>query len=272
MRTLPWLSVGLLLLGAGGLKQAKAQSAGTWDKRGGEAEARQDYDAAYEDYKKAHDKKPKDLRYEEHFERLRFLAAVQHVDRGRLLRQNGDWNGAMQQFLRAREIDPSNQTAEQEIMITQRDQPAPSLTGPAAAAAVQEMSQQAKVQQEIASIAGPISLKPVSNDPITLHMVEDVKNIYQAIGKLAGLNVIFDPDYTSKRIPIDLTNVTLAEALRIVGTVSGTFYKPVTPNTIFVAQNNPPPPPAPNAPIWTTWRCRRFTCRTARSRTMATKS
>jgi general secretion pathway protein D len=238
MRTLPWVSFGLLLLGAGGLKQAKAQSAGTWDKRGADAEVRQDYDTAYEDYKKALDKKPRDLRYRAHFDRMRFLAAVQHVDRGRVLRQNGDWNGAMQQFLRAREIDPSNQTAEQEIMITQRDQPAPTLSGPAAAAAVQELSQQNKVQQELATIAGPITLKPVSNDPITLHMVEDVKNIYQAIGKLAGLNVIFDPDYTSKRIPIDLTNVTLAEALRIVGTISGTFYKPVTPNTIFVAQNS----------------------------------
>jgi general secretion pathway protein D len=238
MRTLPWISFGVLMLGAGGLKQAQAQSAGTWDKRGAAAEVRQDYDAAYEDYKKALDKKPKDLRYRAHFDRMRFLAAVQHVDRGRVLRQNGDWNGAMQQFLRAREIDPSNQTAEQEIMITQRDQPAPTLSGPEAAAAMQELSEQNKVQQEIASIAGPIELKPVSNDPITLHMVEDVKNIYQAIGKLAGLNVIFDPDYTSKRIPIDLTNVTLAEALRIVGTVSGTFYKPVTQNTIFVAQNS----------------------------------
>ncbi len=68
-------------------------------------------------------------------------------------------------------------------------------------------------------------------------MVEDVKVIYQAIGKAAGLNVLFDPDYTSKRIPIDLTNVTLSDALRIVGTLSGTFYKPVTSNTIFVAQN-----------------------------------
>jgi general secretion pathway protein D len=238
MRRLPLVSLGVLLLGAGGLQSAHGQTAGTWDKRGAEAEVRQDYDAAYEDYKKAHDKKPKDLRYASHFDRLRFLAAVQHVDRGRVLRQNGDWNGAMQQFVRAREIDPSNQTAEQEIMITQRDQPAPTLSGPAAAAAMQELSQQNKVNQEIASIAGPIALKPVSNDPITLHMVEDVKNIYQAIGKLAGLNVIFDPDYTSKRIPIDLTNVTLAEALRIVGTVSGTFYKPVTTNTIFVAQNS----------------------------------
>jgi general secretion pathway protein D len=68
-------------------------------------------------------------------------------------------------------------------------------------------------------------------------MVEDVKVIYQAIGKAAGFNVLFDPDYTSKRIPVDLNNVSWSDALRIVGTLAGTFYKPVTPNTIFVAAN-----------------------------------
>ena len=36
---------------------------------------------------------------------------------------------------------------------------------------------------------------------------------------------------------MDLTNVSLADALRIVGTLSGTFFKPITTNTIFVAQN-----------------------------------
>ena len=82
-------------------------------------------------------------------------------------------------------------------------------------------------------------------------MVEDSKNIYQAIGKLAGLNVLFDPDYVSKRIPIDLTNVSLGDALRIVGDIAGTFYKPVTADTIFVAQNNPP-----STTTWTIWRCR----------------
>lgn len=91
--------------------------------------------------------------------------------------------------------------------------------------------------KELNSVAGPIQLKPVSNDAITLHMVEDVKVIYQAIGKMAGLNVIFDPDYVSKRIPVDLNNVTLSDALRIVGTMSDTFYKPVTSNTLFVAAN-----------------------------------
>ena len=168
---------------------------------------------------------------------IRFLAATQHIDRGRVLRQSGDYTGAITNFMRAAEIDPSNQAAQQEIERTQREQPPAGLTGAAAAAAVEQMSQQKIALDSINSIAGPIELKPVSNDPITLHMVEDVKNIYQAIGKLAGLNVLFDPDYTSKRIPVDLTNVSLSEALRIVGTIAGTFYKPVTPNSIFVAQN-----------------------------------
>ena len=68
-------------------------------------------------------------------------------------------------------------------------------------------------------------------------MTEDAKVVYQAIGKAAGVNVLFDPDYNSKRIQVDLNNVSLLDALRIVGTMSGTFWRPVTANTIFVAQN-----------------------------------
>ena len=100
------------------------------------------------------------------------------------------------------------------------------------------MAGQNEVLQRFGSVAGPVELKPISNDPITCHAVEDAKIIYQAIGKSAGLNVLFDPDFQSKRIPVDLTNVSLLDALRIVGTLAGAFYKPVTPDTIFVAQNN----------------------------------
>ncbi len=228
----------IVLAGSCFTLSAHAQSAGVWNKRGQAAEVREDYDTAYEAYKHAVEKAPNDLRFRTHFDRMRFLAATQHVDRGRVLRQNGDFTGAIQNFLRAREIDPSNQAAEQEIQITQRNQPAPTLTGPAAAAALLQKSHSSKVQDEIGSIAGPIVLKPVSDTPITYHAVEDVKNIYISIGKLAGLNVLFDPDYVSKRIPVDLTNVTLSDALRIVGTVAGTFYKPISSNTIFVAQSS----------------------------------
>lgn len=221
----------LLLCGSAGLLTG-AQSASSWSKRGADAEVREDYDAAFEAYRQAHILKPNDLRYKTHFERARFSAAAAHVDRGRVLRQSGDTNGALAEFTRALAIDGSNQAAQQEITVTERilnatpanrlDLPAP--VGPS---------------PELSSLAEPLRLKPVSTDPITLKMVEDTKVIYQAIGKQAGLNVIFDPDYTSRRIQIDLTNVSLDAALRILGTQAGTFYKPVTDNTIFVAQNNP---------------------------------
>jgi general secretion pathway protein D len=68
-------------------------------------------------------------------------------------------------------------------------------------------------------------------------MTEDAKNIYQAVGKAAGINVLFDPEYNSKRFTVDLNNVSVYEALRIIGTLSGTFWRPITPNAIFVAQN-----------------------------------
>ena len=212
---------------------AEAQSAGTWNRRGQTAELRQDYDAAYEDYLHAHQKKPGDMRFQERLDRMRFQAAAQHVDRGRVLRQSGDIAGALNQFTRALQIDPGNEAAAQEVQITQRQDRTPN-----ASAAPPGATENSAELKEIADIAAPLELKPVSDDPITLHMVEDSKNIYQAIGKLAGLNVLFDPDYVSRRIPMDLTNVSLADALRIVGTVSGTFYKPVTADTIFVAQNN----------------------------------
>ena len=229
-----WIASLLFLLAGfyGPIPDAHAQSASTWDKRGQDAEARQDYDTAYEDYRQAVAKSPKDLRYKTRYERMVYLAAVSHLDRGRLLKQSGDFNAAAAEFSRALMIDPSNQAAQQELQILQQQMAAAS-----AGIGTQQMSNQEEVLKSIGTVAGPIELKPVSNDPITLHAVEDVKNIYQAIGKAAGLNVLFDPDYTSKRIPVDLTNVTLSDALRIVGTLAGTFYKPITPNTIFVAQN-----------------------------------
>jgi general secretion pathway protein D len=166
---------------------------------------------------------------------MRFQASVAHVDRGRVLRQNGDINGALAEYSHALQIDPGNQAAQQEIDSIQAQQKAEQEETPQAK---EQMSRQNETLNSIGSISGPVVLKPLSNDPIpAIHMVEDVKVIYQAIGKAAGFNVLFDPDYTSKRIPVDLTNVSWSDALRIVGTLSGSFYKPVTSNTIFVAAN-----------------------------------
>jgi general secretion pathway protein D len=192
---------------------------------GQSAEAHKDYDTAFEDYQHALNLKPNDLPYKESFARMRFQAAAAHVDRGRVLRQNGDLNAALAEFTHALQIDPSYETAQQEMDQVQQQLATPP-TGPGPELS-EQMSRQNETLASIASISGPVELKPISNDPITLHMVEDVKIIYQAIGKATGINILFDPDYTSKRIPVDLTNVSWADALRIVGTLAGTFYKPV---------------------------------------------
>jgi general secretion pathway protein D len=215
---------------------AKAETAGGWVKQGQNAEARGDYDTAFECYKHAYEKHPKNLAYKTHYERVRFQAAAQHVDQGRKLRAMGDPAAALTQYMRALEIDPSNQAAQQEIDETRKQQlalPAPGGGSPQS----EQISHQDETLREVGSLSGPVELKPISSDPITLHMVEDTKVIYQAIGKAAGLNVLFDPDFQSKRIPVDLTNVDLNDALRIVGAIAGTFWKAETPNTIFIAQN-----------------------------------
>jgi general secretion pathway protein D len=213
---------------------AHAVTAGGWEKRGEAAELRQDYDAAYEDYLHAHQKKPGDMRYQERLDRMRFQAAAMHVDRGRVLRQSGDIAGALNQFTRALQIDPGNEAAAQEVQITQHQDQTPG----ASTAPIGTTENGANLK-EISDISPPLELKPFTDEMIPqLHMVEDAKVIYQTLGKMAGLNVIFDPDFVSKRIPVDLANVSLSDALRIVGTVSGTFYKAVTADTIFVAQNN----------------------------------
>ena len=57
--------------------------------KGQDAEARQNYETAFDLYKQAYDLKPKDLRYRAAYERREFLAGASHVHRGQLLRDGG---------------------------------------------------------------------------------------------------------------------------------------------------------------------------------------
>ena len=210
------------------LPPAHAQSAGHWYKQGEKAEAKGDTEAAYEAYYQAYQRKPTNEDYRVRYERTRFAAAALHVEHGERLRDQGDYTGALTEFLRAIAIDPSNELAAQDIQAT-REKLNAQAPGTASAPRTSD--------EALEDLAPPVELKPLSNEPLTLHMVEDSRIVYQAVGKAAGINVLFDPQYSSKRIQVDLNNVTLYDALRIVATVSGTFWRPVTSNTIFVAEN-----------------------------------
>lgn len=230
-----WLCLLLLSLATqGSFCSLHAESARGYYKAGKNAEIREDYITAYQDYRKAWQKKPGDMSYKESYERLRFPAASQYLDMGRKLRTQGQLNDALTDFLRALAIDPSYEAAKQEAERTRNQIDGNTAAPPPSANESSVTSKQA--QRQLNQLAGPLQLKPLSSDPIiTLHMVADTKVIYQTIGKIAGVNILFDPDYTSKRIPIDLNHVTLYDALRSVAFVSQTFWRPVTSDTIFVA-------------------------------------
>ena len=211
---------------------AKTDSAKAFYEKGTDAEARQNYEQAFDYFKQAYNLKPKDLRYRTAYERTRFYAASSHVHRGQILREAGKLDEAAVEFQKGLEIDPSSFIAQQELkrtqqMIREAQNPQPQALAPT------------PLRRRLASAQGPVDLAPISNVPITLKVTEKSNVIYETVGKLAGINVLFDPDYTPRQVRIELNGVTLEDALGIISFETKTFWRPVTPNTIFVAQDNP---------------------------------
>jgi len=222
----------LLALVAVAVLPALADKAKDLYAKGQDAEARQNYEEAYDFFKQAYDLKPKDLRYRSAFERGRFEAAASIVHRGQKLRDDGKLEDAAALFQKALDIDPSLFVAKQELtrtlkMINDQKNPPPQAAGPPA-----------NLERKIQEAAGPVELAPISSVPITVKLTDKSDMVYRTIGQLAGINVLFDPDYVPKPIKVELNGVTLEDALEITALESKTFWRPVTPNTIFVAQDN----------------------------------
>ena len=201
--------------------------------KGQDAEARQNYEAAYGFFKQAYDLKPKDLRYRTAFERIRFEAAAEIVHRGQKLRDDGKLDDAVAEFQKALSIDPSLFVAKQELnrtlqMLNDQKNPPPQAVGPPSG-----------LERKLQNAQGPVELAPISNVPITVKLTDKSDTVYRTIGQLAGINVLFDPDYTSRPIKVELNGVTLEEALEITALESKTFWRPVTSNSIFVAADTP---------------------------------
>lgn len=217
---------------------ARAESPKSLLSKGIKAESRQDYEAAYEYYKEAYEKKPDDLKYRVAFERSRFLAAAAKVKRGQKLREQGKLQDALLAFAQAVEVDPSNDLAQQELRRTEeiiRRQGAPEAKPQSAAPPEED-----PLRDRLEKAGGPVQLGDISNSVLQAIRAnnQDSKTIYETIGKIAGINVLFDPDYTSRKLSVDLHDVSLQQALDIVALESRTFWRPVTPNTIFVAADN----------------------------------
>ena len=220
----------LCVLAASAFASADKQAKQLYQK-GKDAEVRQDYIAAYNFYEQAYRLHPSDLTYRAAAEFVRFLAAASYVHQGEALMKAGKLQEALTDYEQALAIDPSSFIAQQMInKIQEMMKKAQNPNAPPPQSSIEN-----GLDKRMEEATGPVELAPVSQTPIILKLTEDSKTVYETIGRLAGINVLFDPDYTSRRIKVDLNGVTLEQALEITALESKTFWRPVTPNTIFVA-------------------------------------
>jgi general secretion pathway protein D len=199
---------------------------------GAKAESVKDYDTALDYYNKALQASPNNTEYKLKAARARFEASQWHVDQGRRFREGSNLELALAEFRKAQMIDPSSAVAQQELRAT--TDLINTKNG-----ITQDNSPAVKPGDEPRVMSGPPKIMPMSRAPINMRATNDSKAVFDAIGKLAGLTVIFDPDFTSRRISVELTNVTLEQALNITALQSKAFWRPETANIIFVAPDQP---------------------------------
>ncbi|HEV2616205.1 MAG TPA: cohesin domain-containing protein [Candidatus Acidoferrales bacterium] len=200
-------------------------------KVGRKAELAGDYDTAVVSYTRALKTDPGNADYKLRSIRARFEAGQFHVEQGEKALNKGQLELALAEFQKAETIDPASAIAAQEAQKTLdliakvKNAEEPKAVGVAP-------------PEDTGLMSAPPELKPLSRAPISFRNTNDARVIFETIGQLAGLSVIFDPSFVSRRITVDLPNVTLEQALDAVSLEAGAFWKPVTSNIILVATDN----------------------------------
>jgi len=246
------LGLALWLVGAGWLAPALGAPKGSaLFKQARQAELREEYDQALELYKRAQDADPENQLYMMAVRRLRFVAGQWHVDQGHKLFAKGQLPEAAAEFEKALTIDPASSIAEQELKRTREmmvrkgarkppSEPVPDAPAPPGEITVSPLAAARKEAEELLETAQSIpKLKPISSQPLNLKISNNSKVIFETVGKLAGINVLFDPEYQDRRVTLELNNATLTEALDYVGTIAKAFWKPLSANAILVTNDNP---------------------------------
>jgi general secretion pathway protein D len=237
----------VLVLAWAAVLPARDHKADKLFKAGEKAESLKQYDQAVDFYQRALAMDPSEPEYVLAVRRARFEAGQKHVENGRKLRQQGQLEAAASEFQQAILQDPSSSIAIEEwnrttAMIDAEKKSGVKLTGTARGLTPAQREQRSE-DELISSMEPPPQLEPISREVKVLKMNnQPPKVLYETVGKLAGINVIFDPTYSppgEKRFNLDLNNEGLEQAFDIIAMLTHTWWKPVSSNTIFVTDDNP---------------------------------
>lgn len=187
-----------------------------------------DWDMAVARFTKALNESPRNLKYKIALENAKIQASRAHTDKARKHLQTGNLEKAKEEYGIAVGFDPSNRAAADDMAILQ--------------ARIDKLAAEKRMVKDLAArrpadatLPLPL-LSPRSPVPIKLNMTERLDKIYQMLGVIAGVNVVFDPDMQGKDkvISSSLTGVTFQEALDQIGLINKKAYRVLDRNTILI--------------------------------------
>jgi general secretion pathway protein D len=209
-----------------GLALAVAGCATSSAFRAGErAERRQDFDRAVLEYSKAVQDHPNNLDYRKGLQRARLRASEEHTVAGRRLLNRGLYKEALDELKLALDLNPTSSTLRRDIESAeaQRRANAPAPT-------VDQMKDRTRERSLPGLVLGPGAQEPLG---ISFRNAS-LRETYQALGKAAGVNFVFDPEFRDQAINIDLSEVPFEQALNAVASVGHTFHRVLDPRVIMV--------------------------------------
>ena len=225
LRTWRLVAVAVLLAVAG------AGCAAQWAfRQGQEAGDTGDWDLAVARYTRALEKDSNNIRYKIALENARIQASRLHYDEAKKQLAAQDLERALEELQVATNYDPANRSASDDLVllrerIRRRDEERRE----------REDFDQKKARAQAAARVPLPALSPRSPVPITMRFEDgSLQKIFESLGRIAGVNVLFDEGFRDKKTSVNLTGVTFQEALDRLTFVNRLFYKVVDQNTVIV--------------------------------------
>jgi general secretion pathway protein D len=199
-------------------------------RRGKREAKRGNWDLAVARLTLAVQEKPSDIGYKIALENARVQASREHHKEARKRLAADELDKALEELGIAARFDPANKTVADDMAtvrerVAKRDEQKRRLSDFDAM----------KGRVQVARVPVPV-LSPRDPTPISLKLVDQpLEKVLDTLGKLAGVNVVFDQDYRDKpKVNVQLSGVTFEQALDQITMTNRLFYKVVDQNTVIV--------------------------------------
>jgi general secretion pathway protein D len=196
---------------------------------GEQADIARDYDRAIVEYTKALREDPDNRVARQALENAKIRASLDHFARGRRYENAGRLEDALVEVQLANELNPGSADIEQTLrnIRTQLRNKVASRDGKTELQTLVERSRELMpAGQELpADIRMP--------DSLTFREANS-RDVFTALGQIANVNVVFDPQFRPQPVSIDLRNLSFEDALQAVATATRSFYRVTAQRTVTI--------------------------------------